>query len=72
MPVTLSVVNERFRRIMMMHPEVEALTATEQARYEDESSRYPLHLFTAFYFTLRSFNLTKASIQPKIELYIVR
>jgi hypothetical protein len=32
MPVTLSVVNERFRRIMMMHPEVCALTAGEQAK----------------------------------------
>ena len=32
MPVTLSVVSERFRRIMMMHPEVEALTAGEQAK----------------------------------------
>ena len=38
MPVTLSVVNERFRRIMMMHPEVEALTAAEQARYDKSKS----------------------------------
>jgi len=31
-PVTLSVMSERFKRVMRMHPEFEALTSTEQAR----------------------------------------